>query len=71
MFEGIASDPAVLGGKPRIRDTRMSVEFILELVASGAAPRDIVSAYPQLTEQDVEQAVRYAANFKVARTPSA
>ncbi len=36
MARGIVADPAVLGGKPCVRGTRLSVEFILELIASGA-----------------------------------
>ncbi len=63
MFDRISSNPAVLGGKPCVNGTRISVEFILELVASGATRADIVTAYPHLTEADVEQALRYAARF--------
>lgn len=62
-FTRIVADPAVLGGKPCIRGTRLSVEFILELIASGAGADQIVRAYPQLTAADVEEAVRYAASF--------
>lgn len=61
MFERIVSDPGILGGKPCIKGTRISVEFILDLVASGGSRDDIVKAYPHLTPEDVEQAVRYAA----------
>lgn len=63
MARGIVADPAVLGGKPCVRGTRLSVEFILELIASGASREDIVSAYPQLASEDIEAAVRYAARF--------
>ena len=63
MFEHIVSDPAILGGKPCIRGTRLSVEFILELAASGASRDDIASAYPELTSDLVEEALRYAARF--------
>ncbi len=62
-FPRIVSDPAVLRGKPCIRGTRLSVEFILELIASGASRDDIVRAHPQLTVEDVSEAVRYAARF--------
>ena len=62
-FPRISSDPEILGGKPCITGTRLSVEFILELVASGATRDAVVKAYPQLTADDVEQAVRYAAQF--------
>ncbi|MDQ3441276.1 MAG: DUF433 domain-containing protein [Planctomycetota bacterium] len=63
MFDRISSNPAVLGGKPCVKGTRISVEFILELIASGATRADVVTAYPHLAEADVEQAVRYAARF--------
>ena len=57
----ITSDPAILGGKPCVRDTRLSVEFILELIASGADPAEIVRSYPQLTVEAIRAAVGYAA----------
>lgn len=63
MFDRIVSKPSVLGGKPCIRGTRLSVEFILELIACGASRDDIVAAYTGLSADDVEQAVRYAARF--------
>ncbi len=59
-FSHITSDPAVLAGKPCIRGTRISVEFVLELAASGASRDDIVGAYPHISRDDVEQALRYA-----------
>jgi hypothetical protein len=40
--ELIVSDPAILGGKPCIRSTRLSVEFLLELVAGGATCEQIL-----------------------------
>ncbi len=60
MFHRIISDPAILGGKPCVRGTRLSVEFILELVASGGTIAEIIAKYPQLQAADVEQAIRYA-----------
>jgi len=62
-YHRIVSDPEVLGGKPCVRGTRISVEFLLELMASGATQADIVREYPHLTAEDVEQALRYAAHF--------
>ena len=62
-FDRIVSDAAVLGGKPCVRGTRISVEFILELVAGGATRDDIVRNYPQLAVEDVEQALRYASGM--------
>ncbi len=42
MFDRITSDTAILGGKPIIRGTRISVELILEWIASGATRDDIL-----------------------------
>jgi uncharacterized protein (DUF433 family) len=62
-FPHIVADFKVLGGKPCIKGTRISVEFILEVVASGATIQSITEAYPQLSPQAVEEAIRYAARF--------
>ena len=61
MFDRITTDPAILGGKPCIKGTRISVDFLLELLAQGASREDILKAYPHLSPKDLEQAVRYAA----------
>ncbi len=61
MFQNIAFDPNILGGKPHIRGTRLSIEFILELIASGATRDDIIAAYPQVTPRALEEALKYAA----------
>lgn len=63
MESRIVTDPAILGGKPIVRGTRISVEFILELIGSGATADDIIRAYPHLTREDVSAAVRFAANY--------
>lgn len=63
MLDRIVSDPAILAGKPCIRGTRISVELIMELFASGASRAEIVKAYPQSTENDVAQAARFAVRF--------
>jgi len=56
----IVSDPQILGGKPCIRGTRISVEMILEWIASGASRADILRSYPHLAADDVDEALRYA-----------
>ncbi len=61
MFDRIESRADRLGGKPCIRGTRFCVEFILDLMASGATANSIAETYPPLTTEDVEQAIRYAA----------
>lgn len=60
MFTRIVFAPAILGGKPCIKGTRISVEMILEWVASGASRDDIMMSYPQLMADDVDEAIRYA-----------
>lgn len=50
----------VLGGKPRIAGSRMGVDFLLELLASGMSVEEIVKEYPHLSKQDVQSALRYA-----------
>lgn len=61
MFTHIAYNPEILSGKPHIVGTRLSIEFILELVASGATKAEMLKAYPQLTAEGIEDALRYAA----------
>ena len=57
----MVSDPEILGGKPCVRGTRISVEFILELLASGADRSQILAKYPQIGEQGLSAALTYAA----------
>ena len=61
MFDRITSNPEILGGKPVIRGTRISVELVLEWMASGATREDILRQHPHLTAEDIEQALAYAA----------
>jgi len=61
MFIHIAYDPKILNGKPYIRGTRLSVEFILELLASGATRDNVIKTYPQLTSEAVAEALKYSA----------
>jgi len=60
MFDRITSSPEILAGKPCIKGTRISVEMILEWIASGGSPAQIVDAYPELETEDVVQGIRYA-----------
>ncbi len=49
----ITLDPAVLAGKPVIRGTRLSVEFVIGLMAQGWKEADIMTNYPGITHDDV------------------
>lgn len=61
MDTWIISRPDLLGGKPCIRDTRISVEFVLELLASGMAPAEILESYPHIPPEGLAAAFRHAA----------
>jgi uncharacterized protein (DUF433 family) len=61
VAEWIVSDPNILGGKPCIKGTRISVQFVLELLASGASPEDVRDAYPHLAADGLAAAIQYAA----------
>jgi uncharacterized protein (DUF433 family) len=50
----IVTDPETLFGKPRIRGTRIGVEFILDLLASGWSEAQILESYPHLTQEDLQ-----------------
>ena len=56
----ITADPAVLLGKPIIRGTRLSVEFIIDLLASRWTEAQILDNYPILTGEDIEACLHYA-----------
>ena len=57
----IICDPEILGGKPVLEGTRLSVDHILGLLSHGMTHTDIVEAYPELTVEDVNEILRYAA----------
>ena len=56
----IAVDPEILAGKPVVRETRLAVEFILELLASGRSEQEILDDYPGLTREDILACPAYA-----------
>lgn len=56
----ITADPTVLVGKPVVKGTRLSVEFILELIAEGWSEADMVGNYPGLTREQILACVAYA-----------
>ncbi len=62
-FPHIVSDPDILGGKPCIAGTRISVELIMEWLGTGGTPEAIAQKHPLLTKDLVLEAIRYAARF--------
>jgi uncharacterized protein (DUF433 family) len=72
LLERIAIDPAVCGGKPCIRGTRIWVSLILDMLADGVTEQELLADYPYLTHEDVLAAIAYgaeAAREKVIPVP--
>lgn len=66
----IAADPAVLGGKPVIKGTRISVELILECLGRGWTIDDILAQYPHLSREGVVACLEYARDLVKSETVS-
>lgn len=60
LLERITLDPKVLAGKPVIKGTRLSVEFILGLLAHGATTAEILDEYKGLTLEDIQACLLFA-----------
>ena len=60
-FTRITTNPQVMGGVPCIRDTRIPVATIVAMVAEGMSIKEIMDAYPDLEEEDIREALFYAA----------
>ncbi len=60
-FDRITQDPAVLAGRATIRGLRISVAHVVNLVANGVTPAEITRELPDLDDEDVHQALAYAA----------
>ena len=59
-FERITSNPEVLSGQACVRNLRIPVHLILDLLASGQTSEDILKDYPHLEEADIQEAIAYA-----------
>lgn len=60
-LDRITRNPEVMSGKPCLRGMRVTVGTIVGLVAAGRTTQDILNAYPYLEEEDIRQALAYAA----------
>jgi uncharacterized protein (DUF433 family) len=65
LLDRISIDPAVCGGKPCIRGTRIWVSLVLDMLATGMSEDELRAEYPALTREDVLAAIAYGA--EVAR----
>jgi len=60
LLERITVNPKVMVGKPVIRGTRLTVEYILNLLAHGAAMQEILQEYQGLTYEDIQACILFA-----------
>lgn len=60
-FDRITFNPDMLGGKACLRGLRISVSLIVNLVANGMTSAEILTEYPDLELEDIQQALQYAA----------
>lgn len=60
-FERITSDPQKMSGVPCIRGLRVPVATVVGMVADGMSTEEILEGYPYLEEEDIAQALQYAA----------
>jgi uncharacterized protein (DUF433 family) len=61
--EHIDRNPAVIGGKPKIKGTRIGVELILERLGDGWAVEQLLEAYPHVTAEQIQACQSYAAEM--------
>ena len=62
-FKRITIDPKIMVGKPVIKGTRIPVYVVLNLLGEGCTFEEIIKDYPDLTRDDILEAVRFAAQF--------
>ncbi len=67
-FERIHSDPEILLGKPVVKGTRLSVDFILSLFAAGWTEQQVLENYPILTPEDLRAVFAFAADCMQTET---
>lgn len=60
LLERIVLDPKVMVGKPVIRGTRLTVDYVLNLLAHGATEQDIINEYKGLKEEDIRACFLFA-----------
>lgn len=61
LIDRISVDPAVCAGKPCIKGTRIYIAIILDALAEGLTPEQVIDHYPQLTLDDIHASLAYAA----------
>ena len=65
--ERVTVDPLICHGKACIKGTRVLVSVILDNLAAGVCPEEILSSYPSLATEDIQAAIAYAADLASER----
>jgi uncharacterized protein (DUF433 family) len=63
VARGIAINPSIMGGKPVIQGTRVTVARVLDLLAQGLSVEDLLKEFPHISEADVRACLSYAASL--------
>jgi uncharacterized protein (DUF433 family) len=63
MFDRITFDPQIMGGRACIREMRITVSLVVNLVANGMTTEQILKEYPGLETEDIRQALQYVASL--------
>jgi uncharacterized protein (DUF433 family) len=63
IFTRIVCDHDILSGKPVIKGTRISIEFLLELLANNWTHQEIIDNYPSITKEDILAALEYSVSL--------
>lgn len=63
LLQRVSVDPGVCGGKPCISGTRIDIAIILDGLAEGLTPEQLIDHFPQLTKEDIQAALAYAADL--------
>lgn len=67
MIGRITIDPAICHGKPCVRGLRYPVEVVLQWLAAGMTPQEIIHDYPDLESEDIRAVLEYAARLSRVR----
>ena len=69
-FDRISVDHQIMGGAPCIKGTRIPVATVVGMLAAEMTPSEILAEFPQLTAEDIREALRYAAEaLRVVELP--
>ena len=63
LFQRIVVNPKIMGGKPIVKGTRITVEQVLKMLAQGLTTQEILKDYPHLSKDDISAVLLYAAKI--------